>query len=229
MTLRVICWLWRQEKTKHVYTDEHVRTWAGMVRRHLTLPHTLAVVTDLPGDYGGIDVIAPPDEFNDVKLSRWSAARPQCLRRLSMYRRDAAELFGGDLIVCMDLDIAICASIDTLFAGGEDFRIARGTLGDRPYNGSIQMIRAGARAQVYESFSAQAAEEASRRFIGSDQAFLMHILGPNEATWGPEHGVVAHQRKRHCKSPRIVTYPGSLKPWMPAAALVDRIAAEHYH
>lgn len=229
MTMRVLTWLWRQEKSKHVYTDEHVRIWAAMVRRHLTLPHTLAVVTDLPGDYGDLEVIAPPGEFGDVKLSRWNGHRPQCLRRLSMYRRDAAKLFGGELIVCMDLDIVICASIDGLFDGGEDFRIARGTFRDRAYNGSIQMIRAGARPQVYESFSAQAAEEASRRFVGSDQAFLMHILGPDEATWGPEHGVVANQRRRHCKEPRIVTYPGALKPWMGVATAADRIAGAHYH
>lgn len=227
--MKILTWYWRQQGGRTVYTDAHVRTWAAMIRRNLTLPHTLAVVTDLPGDYGDVEVITPPGEFCDVKLSRWRAARPQCLRRLSMYRRDAADLFGAERIVCMDLDVVICAPIDALFAGGEDFRIARGTLGDRPYNGSIQMIRAGARPQVYESFNAQVAEEASRRFIGSDQAFLMHILGPTEATWGPEHGVVAFQRRRLCKAPRIVTYPGSLKPWMVMAAKVDPLAARHYH
>lgn len=226
--MRVLCWLWNQESSRTVYTDAHVRTWSAMIRRHLTLPHTLAVVTDLPGDYGDIEVISPPGEFGDVRLSRWGAARPQCLRRLSMYRRDAARLFGAETIVCMDLDIVICAPIDALFAGGEDFRIARGTRGDRPYNGSIQMIRAGARSQVYDRFNARAAEEASSRFVGSDQAFLMHILGPDEPTWGPADGVVPFQYLRRCKTPRIVTYQGSLKPWITAKHRIDRIAVEHY-
>src|SRR5688572_23032227 len=99
-----------------------------MVRRHLTLPHSLAVVTDIQGDFGpGVEVIPPPGDFEGVSVSRWGSGRPNCFRRLAIFRPDAAQVFGDERIVSMDLDVVISDSLDPLFASKDDLRICAGT------------------------------------------------------------------------------------------------------
>src|SRR3546814_5749797 len=83
----------------------------------------------------------------------------------------------------MYLDVVVGGPLDPLFDRPEDLVLFKGTLRGRPYNGSMMMIRAGCRPDVYEDFNQKAALESGRLFCGSDQAWLMHKLGPNEAIW----------------------------------------------
>jgi hypothetical protein len=211
--LTVLTWLWAQPGVKSAYSAEHVNIWAGMVRRHLTIPHRIACVTDLAaGIDPSVEIIAPPGEFEDVRIPTWQEHRPQCLRRLTMFRRDAAKIF-GERFVCMDLDTVIAGNIDSLFTGNEDFRIFAGTTSGRPYNGSMMMLRAGARPEVYERFTPAKAIEAGRRFIGSDQAWITYCL-KGEATWSAEHGVGWYNSRMPAgRPPRLMFFPGSPKPW----------------
>lgn len=184
-----------------------------MVRRNLSMPHRIACVTDeeVPE---GVERIEPPHEFEDI-TPRWGAHRPNCFRRLSMFRRDAAKIF-GTRFVCMDLDCIIGGPLDPLFDRKEDLVLFKGTAPERPYNGSMMLIKAGCRPQVYEKFSQAAADESGDRFFGSDQAWLMHCLGPNEATWGEEDGVWHFNSwMPNCKKvqPRVLFFPGKRKPW----------------
>lgn len=230
--LTVLTWLWRQPESKNAYTAAHVNIWAAMVRRHLAQPHRLACVTDLPeGIDPGVEIIAPPREFEDVRIPTWNERRPQCLRRLSMFRADAARIF-GERFVCMDLDVAIGGSLDPLFAGDHAFRMFRGSAPGRPYNGSMMLLKAGARTQVYERFTPQGATEAGRKFVGSDQAWISHVLGPREATWGAEHGVHWWRNRPQADAERggarIIFFPGQPKPWDVATYDVDPWVAAHY-
>lgn len=213
--LKILTWLWSQPDGRVHYDASHVRIWAGMVRRNLTLPHTLAVVTDLPGDYGrDVEVIAPTNEFLDVRLPKWGPGRPQCLRRLSMFRRDAAALFGADRIVCMDLDVVIAGSLDPLLDIKDDFRIFCGTARGRLYNGSMMSLRLGSRPKVYERFKPADAILASHKFVGSDQAWISYVLGPGQPTWGHADGVDWWGNRLHDLSPtRVMFFPGGVKPW----------------
>lgn len=227
--LRVLTWLWRQPGGRARYEPAHVRIWADMVRRNLTLPHTLGVVTDLDGDFGeGVEIIPLPRDFEDVRIPTWREGRPQCFRRLSLFRPDAADLFGGDRIVSMDLDVVVTASLDSLFTGGEDFRICRGTAASRSFNGSMYMIRAGSLPHVYAEFTPERAIAAGRRHVGSDQSWIARCLAGRVPTWGPADGVVAMQHRHLAQSPRLITYPGSIKPWDIAALGADRLVSQHY-
>lgn len=210
--ITVLAWYWKQEGGRTEYTPAHIAIWADMVRRHLSRPHRIAVVTHEELSLPGVETIRPPREFEDVKLPSWREHRPQCLRRLTMFRPDAAQWF-GDRFVCMDLDVVISGPLDPLFAGDEDFRIFKGTAPDRPYNGSMMMLRAGARPQVYARFTPAGAIEAGKRFAGSDQAWLMHCLGPDEATWSAADGVHWWQGQGAFPAGRIVVFPGGVKPW----------------
>src|SRR5690606_24538322 len=107
--------------------------------------------------------------------------------RLAMFAPDAAATF-GERIICMDLDCVIAQPLDALFSVDDEFRICRGTTAGRPYNGSMFTLRAGSRPQVYTEFTAERAAAAGRAFLGSDQAWISHIL-PNEKTWADAHGV----------------------------------------
>lgn len=211
--ITVLCWLWEQEGGRTSYTAEHVSIWADMVRRHLSIPHRLACVTDRPaGIAPHVEIIAPPREFEDVRISSWAGGRPQCLRRLVMFRSDAAALF-GERFVCMDIDCVISGPLDPLFECESDFRMFKGTAPGRPYNGSMMLLKTGARPQVYEQFTPEGAAEAGRRFIGSDQAWISHVLGPNEAVWDEADGVGWWKPRLADNPPPLLFFPGGTKPW----------------
>jgi hypothetical protein len=223
--LLVMTWLWRQEGGRATFKPEHVNIWAAMVRRHCTLPIEIACVTnEAEGIDPSIRIIAPPGFYDDLKTSRWRGGRPSCYRRLAMFRSDAAEIFGAERFVSMDLDCVIGGNIDSILDRPEDFVIC-GPSQEGPrwlYNGSMMMMDAGARPCVYDDFTPEAAEEASRRFVGSDQAWIAHSLGGGEATWTADHGVVRWNGDR---SGPLMFFPGSINPWN---ALAHPFVGEHY-
>lgn len=226
--LKVLTWLWGQPGGRFRYEPWHVAIWASMIRRHLTVPHTLAVVTDMEGDFGeGLEVIPPPREFEEARIPTWGADRPQCLRRLSMFRRDAADLFGADRIVCTDLDLVVCGSLDPVLDIKDDFRITRGTATGRAYNGSMMSLRLGSRPQVFDTFSIDKAAEAGRRHIGSDQAWIAACL-PGEQTWTAGDGVRFWGSHHPVDDARVVFFAGQLKPWVLASIGWDALTARHY-
>lgn len=184
-----------------------------MVRRNLTLPHRLVCVTDEDISVEGVEIVRPPREFDALTLPTWPDFRPQCLRRLVMFRPDAVQWF-GERFACMDLDCVISGSLDPILGVRDDFRMARGTAPERPYNGSLILMNAGARPQVYTRFSHAGAIEAGQKFVGSDQAWISHCLGPDEPVWQESDGLLYYGLPRSNSSPRHLTFfPGQRKPW----------------
>ena len=230
--IRILSWLWRQPQTRTDFTAEHVSIWASMVRRNLSMPHEIACVTNIPeGIDKSIRIIAPPGEFEGLETPNWKGGRPNCYRRLAMFRRDAAKTF-GKRFVSMDLDCVIGGALDPLFDRKDDLVIYNGTAEGRPYNGSMVMMTAGCRPQVYEHFSEQGAIEASSKFVGSDQAWLAHVLGPGEKTWSEEDGVYwygpRYRRDSVTKRPRLLFFPGKVKPWDVSRYYRDPFVKTHY-
>lgn len=226
--ITVLCWFWQQEKSRAAYKAEHVNIWADMVRRNLSMSHRIACVTDIPaGIDPSIEIIPPPGDFLDIENPKWANGKPQCYRRLSMFRRDAAKIFGRRF-VSMDIDCVIGGPLDPLFERDEDLVLFKGTHSSRPYNGSMMLIRAGCRPKVFEDFNQNAAIESGARFCGSDQAWLMHKLGPDEAVWDEIDGVYwfSGRRSLNRPPPRVLFFPGRIKPWQIGKA--DRYVGAHY-
>lgn len=212
--LTILTWFWKQPGGRTEYTADHVNVWADMVRRNLSMPHRIACVTAHPdGIDPSIDIIAPPGDFEDVKLPTWGEDKPQCLRRISMFRPDAASIFGSRF-ACMDMDTIVMGPLDPIFDRDDEFIMFAGTTAHRPYNGSLLMMNAGARRQVYDRFTPDEAIKAGFRFVGSDQAWISYVLGRGEATWGPADGIHAYHSARNGNSEtRILFFFGSPKPW----------------
>lgn len=222
--LRVLTWLWKQPGCRTEFTAIHVNIWAAMIRRHCTLDIELACVTDMPeGIDRAIRIIKPPGEWEGLQTTRWKGNRPSCYRRISMFRPDAARIFGRRF-VCMDLDVVIGGNIDAVLSRKEDVvLLGPSKAGSRwVYNGSLLKLKAGARPQVYTDFTPEKAEEASKFFVGSDQAWLAFALGREEATWGADDGVV---RWGNCSEGSMMFFPGNVKPW---DVINDSWVAEHY-
>lgn len=212
--LPVICaWWWRQEQGTD-YQPWTVEVWADMVRRNVRRPCRIVVLTHEEIAIEGVEIVRPPRDFEDVRIPSWSGHKPQCLRRLVLFRPDLAEWL-GQRVLSMDMDCAITGPIDELFDLPGDFYIMRGTAPSRPYNGSLVLLTAGARPEVYHDFTPERAAVAGRRFLGSDQAWIMSRL-PGEATIGPEHGVdwwASTKRPPFPEPERALFFMGSAKPW----------------
>jgi hypothetical protein len=223
----VLSWFWNQPGGRTKYEPYHVNLWADMVRRHLSIPHKIACVTDTPeGIDPSIEIIEPPRDFEEVRIPTWVESRPQCLRRLAMFRPDAAEIF-GERFVCMDLDCVVGGSLDSFFDTGADFKMTPGTKPNRPYNGSMMLLTAGSRPQVYERFTPEDAAKAGELFVGSDQAWISHVLGPDEQVWSLDDGLIWYGRRLQENS-KLMFFPCATKPWEVAMFGNKPWIAEHY-
>lgn len=176
-----------------------------------------------------ITIIRPPGEFEGLETPTWNGDKPNCFRRLAMFRPDAADIF-GERFVCMDLDCVIAANIDALFDRDDDFIMYKGTSFDRPYNGSLLMLRAGTRPQVYLDFTEENAIKSGQKYVGSDQAWISYCLGPNEKTWSFEDGICwwHSQYNAQIDTKRIMFFPGQMKPWETVKEGTDKWIIEHY-
>ena len=142
----------------------------------------------------------------------------------------------GPRFVSVDLDAVVVNDLRPLWNRPEDFVIYHYPLRTTPYNGSMWMMNAGAREQVYTQFRPHVSPALARKagFKGSDQAWMCYMLGPNEATWGYKDGVVAwrsdlkmrdYQLPKHS---RIVFFQGLTDPWTKEAQDRAPWIAQHY-
>ncbi len=230
LTIVTFCWHDPNGRHNHLYTytTDYVNRLRSMLGRHLHLPYELVCVTDTPdGLDDGIRVIATPAEVRD-----W----PGHLRRLVIFREDAAELF-GERILLMDLDVVILRDITPLVDRPEDFvtwepRLYYALKGQYSrYNTGFLLMDAGARPQVWTEFTVERAQhELGSRHEGvvDEQSWISHILGPDETVW-PWDGEVRSVRATPTpQSARIVFFNGPRSPAMPAMQAEYPWIVEHW-
>ena len=122
--------------------------------------------------------------------------------------------------VCLDLDCVIVGDMTPLWHRPEDFVIWGRTNPTTHYNGSMMLMSAGARPQVWEDFDACASPSLAtrNRQFGSDQGWISYRLGKGEAIWTEGvYGWVPHLKRGDIKLPddaRIVFFNGKRdNPW----------------
>lgn len=228
MTLTVVTWLWKSKSWRAgQYSARHVNACQRMVAANLNIDHRFVCVTD---DAAGIECETIP--LWDFPVVPTRPDRPNCYRRLYAFSDHASALF-GPRFVSVDIDCLIMPGTDghgitPLLDRPEDFLIVNGwrdNQGCCPYNGSMWMMDAGARAKVWTEFDPARSPEIARQnkmpngkpYYGSDQAWIGHSI-PGEKVWCRDDGIYSYvrdmgQRDEIPKECRIMFFPGSRKPW----------------
>lgn len=195
--LTVVTFKWRpQPGYRSEYGPETVNTLRNMVRRHYPVPHEFVCVTDDPR---GIDPdirIVPLWKDHAQVRNPHNPRGPSCYLRLKVFSKEARQ-FLGERFVVLDLDSVVTRSLVPLWDRQEDFIIWGDTARGTPYNGSMFMMTAGARSQVWDRFNPSTSPLEGRRlgYIGSDQAWIGACLGPKEARWTAHDGVYSFRNQ----------------------------------
>lgn len=244
--LSVVTFLWRDEQYRwnrfFRYGPDHVNRLRNMVRRNLKLDHEFCCITD---DSSGIE--------KDIRIvPLWDDLRHmgRCYVRLKAFSEEMREVI-GERFVSIDLDAVIVRDITPVLDRNEDFVIWGDVARNTPYNGSMWMMNAGARKQVWEDFDPETSPGLGKKrgYIGSDQAWMAVCLGAGESKWGQRDGVYSFRRhilprrrnlplgllRRRCpkgvnlpEPARIVFFHGHFDPSQPAIQGICPWIGEHW-
>ena len=215
--LTICTWFWGGK-----YSVDYVHRLARGLKRHLKQPYRFIVVTDDVMGNGLASVI------NEPAHGAWPIADPElmkmpgCFARLRMFDPAwQAEYRIEGRLACIDLDCVVTGDLDPVFLRPEPFMILQGANASNPcpYNGSLWMLRAGYRPDVWTDFSLEAAQAAPHYEFPDDQAWLAHKI-PGEAGWkaGAQSGVYAFMKPGWTngyelpKGARLVCFPGRRDP-----------------
>jgi hypothetical protein len=215
--LQVVLWKWRDRRKRHIifdYSPEAVNRKASELRRHLAIPHDIVCITD---DGAGLS-----SEIRVVPL--WPEGRELdgCWCRLKAFAPEMREVI-GPRFAWIDLDSIVVGPLDPLFRRAEPAIFYRSdSVPGTPYNGSLVMMDAGARAQVWTSFdpARSPALSLAAGFKGTDQSWIAYVLGKEETVWTRADGVLHFTLDCVPDLPadgRIVFFPGVHKPHMAMA------------
>lgn len=194
--LTICTWLWGTK-----YGPEYVERLQAGVARHLKQPYEFKVFT-------------PPAVDRDLTEVKG------CFARLRLFDPEFQRANGIDgRVVCMDLDLIVTGSLDELFDRPEPFVILQGVNAKNPcpMNGSLWMLQAGYRPDVWSEFSLELAAKIPFSEFPDDQAWFADMI-PDAAAFGAEDGVYAFQKKNWPKGDalpkdaRIVAFPGWRDP-----------------
>jgi hypothetical protein len=194
-------WWWGSKYPLH-----YVERLRDGVARQLSSPHQFRVFT-------------PPPE--DAHLTE----KPGCLARMRAFEpawQADQGLKPGDRLVCLDLDLIGTGPLDALFDRPEPFAILQGANAANPcpYNGSVWMLQAGYRPDVWDDLLLDGVTAAPFYEFPDDQGWLAHKI-PGAAGWtaGPDSGIYAFQKpgwpSRSTALPagaRMVAFPGWRDP-----------------
>jgi hypothetical protein len=215
--LQIVLWKWANPNKLHIIFDfsaDAVNRLARQLGQHLSIPHDVVCITDNPsGIDSGIRVLPMWEDHAELG---------GCWRRLRAFAPDMSELI-GPRFAWIDLDSVIVGSMDAVLGRSEDLILYRSnSVANTPYNGSMLLMNAGARPQIWDRFDPATSPGLVREagLTGTDQAWISHILGPDEAVWDASDGVMHF--KRDCvpnlpEHARIVFFPGPQKMHLPNA------------
>ena len=228
--LTFVCWKWAPTRGyRSKFGPETVHALRAMLKRHYRAPHRFVCVTDDARGLDGLETLPLWRDCADVQ-NPFGAHNPSCYRRLKAFSAEAGAWF-GPRFVSMDLDTVIVADVTKLFDRPEDFVIWGESDFPRTtwYNGSLWMLRAGTRTQVWTQFDPARSPHVTKlvNARGSDQGWMSYILGPKEATFTKEDGVYSYRKDvlpRGGVLPndaRIICFHGHVDPWSRPAQQLD--------
>ena len=131
------------------FNGEHVNVLRDMIARNYPYPHRFTCITDDPtGIDADIRVLPLWDDYKHVE-SPHGKMNPSCYRRLKLWSEEAADLIGSR-ICSIDLDVVIAGEITKIVDRPEPYVLWGDYVNPKThYNGSLQLIRAGSRPDVW--------------------------------------------------------------------------------
>jgi hypothetical protein len=216
--LTVITFWWGDK-----YPPEYVERLRAGFARHLREPHRFVCAVDgnLEEQAQRLASVGPPFSVTHIRDRQLLAIRG-CFARLRLFDPEwQRELLVDDRIVCVDLDAVVTGPLDPLFFRSDPFLILQGANASNPcpYNGSLWMLRAGYRPDVWSDFSIAAAKRVPYYEFPDDQAWLNAKI-PDGAGWnvGPESGIWSFAKRGWPKdnhlpdNAKLVVFPGWRDP-----------------
>jgi hypothetical protein len=208
--LNIVTWYYGDK-----YSPDYVSKLAAGVKRNLKQPYRFVVVSEnarIVGD--GMESWPIVDE-DLLKV-------PGCLARLRMFDptwQAAHGIAKGERIVDLDIDMVITGALDPLFDRPDPFVILQhiNTTNPNPYNGSVFMLRAGERPDVWSDFSIEASTKIRYHAFPDDQGWFWHKI-PDAGAWTVGDGIYGFKKvgwptgDALPENARIVAFPGWRDP-----------------
>lgn len=233
LTIAIFYWVDPARQRSYKFDKNDIRIFCNMIRRNVTIPHRVVCVTHVPELMDDIVECIPLDDSKHIPNG--------CTAKLMVWRRDVAEIFGSDRICVMDIDTVIVDNIDPILDRPEPtvfWKNPNFSVGGRRgfYQGSIQLLTAGAKPELYEDFDPLSTPRwLNRRFGGAEQCWISERLNTsypepgwewNEPFWDENDGIYGAGRlvggrqdngvqSELPENARIVFLPGDRKPGMP--------------
>lgn len=215
--LQIVFWKWAHPSRLHIlfdFTADVVNRRRQELARHLSIPHEVVCITDNPN---GLD-----SEIRAIPLWSEGADMGGCWRRVRAFSPEMRDVI-GPRFAWIDLDSVILGPMDDILGRTEDLVLYRSnSIQGTPYNGSLLLMTAGSKAEVWNRFDPATARAivAEAGYNGTDQAWISHTLGPDQPVWTKEDGVMHFTKDCVPDLPpqsRIVFFPGPQKMHMPNA------------
>lgn len=229
----VIVWKWHTPGYRSTFGPETVNIFRRMVARNYPFQHRVICVTDdSRGIDAGIDILPLWNDFPGLQ-PYGGPSHPNCYRRLRLFHPDAAQWF-GERYVSVDLDSVVTGDLTSVWNRPEDVVLWGNTHKTTHYNGSMVLMTAGARPQVWETFDPKTSPGQARDAgqLGSDQGWMSYVLGPGEAMWTQRDGVYSYRNDIRPTGvfptdARLVLMHGQVDPWTPFAQRMEWVHT-HY-
>lgn len=219
--LSIVCWKWKaSEGFPTQYDSTHVNALRQMVERVYNKPYRFFCVTDDPSGLDNrVEAVPLWDDFADLYPQNGKVGL-SCYRRLRLFSPEAGIMF-GDRIVSIDLDVVLTGDMSPLWDEDVEFAMCAAFTSRSIYNGSMWMIKAGAREKVWHDFDPNNVARicAEQGLRGSDQAWISLCLGPDERKWTTDDGIYSYSNHLFPaggelpENARLVSFNGNKKPW----------------
>ena len=232
--IKVVVWLWEPLTGKHPrkdinFTAEHVNIFFRMLSRHTNVAYEPVCITSYP-----------PELFDShIRIiPLWQDLREMggCYTRLKAFSSQMKYII-GKRFMWIDLDTVICGNVDHILNDPSDLKFFGDTHVKTHYNGSLCMMNAGVREDIWASFNPKTSPKEPRRkgIFGTDQAWISHVLGPSLPKFGPADGIYSFrmhlQKMNKTELPDnacMVMFHGRYDPSMPLIQRQYPWVAQYY-
>jgi hypothetical protein len=187
-----VCWFKYRPHAgyRSTFSAHAVNTaFAGFARHYGGNFQPVCITDDAEGLDPDIRVVPIWPDLADIPNPHGNH-EPRCYRRLKLFHPETARAI-GDRLLWLDLDIVFTGPLDRIFDRPEPIVLLPGSSPRIPFNGSMLLMDAGCRPEVWSSFDPCTAPARNKAAgcAGSDQGQISWCLRERgEARWriGPD-------------------------------------------